>query len=1239
MVKWCCHITLCLLIAGTSLFFGGSWAVADGLTFPANASDTQASSSEQFVRSNKRKPRLKHKKYVYKSNSKCLNSGNKDLIRIMIPEKKHKQVEVIIDDKSFEKPSGCTREYRYLRLSNSLNVFMVHDKTASVSIGSIFLDVGFSSDPENIPGLSRYLLYTILLGSLKKRFFKQFSFLTKKFKGTFGANISRDYSRFGFNVQSSEFEIALKIFAKMFINLNTSDEVHENILVAFLSDLSYRLNMDSFRLSDLLFEIVTPRCTEGSNNDCNPMEYMHIHQLSKLKSKRILLEFFKQYYRADRMTLTIVSNQTLDQQTSLVRKYFNKIRGGDTNIVTRLRLPDSSMKHPLYESMGKILVFQSLKDSSLLKLIFPLDDIIRLRLSSKPMFFFSMYISSKRKGSLYYYFYKRELITELKISLSNSIFGYYSLIIDITLQRAGELNIMHIIQGIFSVFEMMRNTKPKLEIYNQVKALKINGFKHKSNNSLFEECLKIQNSFCFLKCAPEKVLSASSTYTEYNLELHYKILSSLRPEKMLLVKTLRTKEFDLLAKSAGSGSNYALDRSFLELYHANSTANSTLSSDESCTCARPVLENSTQSRSCAECLKSPDALKLFNYNLFFEGSLNESEVVTSNFTHTKYILKKISPVFVSHLASSISPFTAVNKFEIYDPDSQFLRMRKPRNYLVGVQKQDLPIRLVDAIQNLNSKSYSQILAQDVLKDYQQIFYLPQHLENVYKSSISIMISLPPNLFSDKLPYSPAKLEVIFSVIAFMMMRSFEDIKYYYKKLSTELNFSMNTPRIRSYYTYGLVVEFTGITDHLPHAISTIASRIKEFPTTVKDFDLNMAKTYCFKYVSYDSADSMPNLQLQSILRSLLYSQDLSQDSISDEVKNVELHEIVKVIEFLVRNGTFEGIIHGNINPIKARELLLLFFINLGRASPEGTSAHRSPSVFQRLYSYMQDLYYKCFDGFCSLINQLFGALPLHDELLEHLRSVPTQNTTHATLRSLQVFDLLSLKQGSSFVYVEMLGYTVHAKNTLVLRTCFGYSTVEVESLVDILIDILSCKYKADLKEENNGTQVLLRKSIFSDGIVSLEIRVVSNNALPELVQLVLKLYSDWIASYSSITYEEFLSSKKTLANYIESQLEDTSIDEFKEEIYIKRYQFDRRNKRTEFISSLNYPTFLKWLSERSRNAVRLLFIIHSPSSTREEISAAINSTSPAFTLVNSTDYFFRQPNARSFSPSQIYGLK
>ncbi|KAJ1606395.1 signal peptide-containing secreted insulinase-like peptidase [Cryptosporidium canis] len=1238
MTEKYCYIALCLFVCCIGYHLEACLAaIGENLSFYKDdlVDNEDGEVSSLISGSSKRNTRLNNKRCICKDNPSCLNDCNDDLIHIMLPEKKIKNVEEIIDDKSFEKPCGCTREYRYLRLSNSLNVFMVYDKSARISFGNMLLDFGFASDPENIPGLSRYLLYTILLGTLKKRFFKQFSTLTKKFKGGFGANINRDYSKYGFSIRSSEFEMALKIFAKMFINLNINDDVHKEILAELSNDLRCRLNTDSFRLSDVLYEIVKPRSTEGNSYDWNLTEYMYIHRLDKLKSKNLLLEFFNQYYRADRMTLTILSNKTLDEQTSMVRKYFNKIRRGDTNIVTRLRLPDSSMKHPLYGSTGKVLLFQSLKHSTLLKLIFPLENIIKPILSSKPMFFFSMYISSKRKGSLYYYFYKQELVKSMNVTLSNSIFGYYSLVVDVDLLNFSELNIVHIIQGIFSVFEMMRNTKPKLEIYNQAKSLKMKKFKHRSNDLLLNECSSIQDSFHCLKCPPEKVLSAGSIYTEYNLELHYKILSNLKPENMLLITTFRPNELVSLVEPTVSGSSNSSENSSNATESA-SNINPNSTQGEECMGAKGS-SNST----CRTCQKGPGGLKGPSYNILLESNLDQSEIIVSNFTQTRYVIKKINHLLISNLTNSIGPFTAVNKFEIYDPDNKFLRMREPRDSLVGIQKQDVPIRLLDAIQNLRSRKYNKIITQDSLRDYQQFFYFPVHSLSSLKSTVSITISLPPNLQPDGLsfPYDPVKLEAIFSMMSSMLLRSFEDLKYYYSKLSIDLSFSMNTPIIYSFYTYGLVIELSGITDHLPHAITTIASRIKEFSAIAKNSDLNTSKEFYFKYKLLNSIENLPQFQFQSILQKLLYNQDLTHNAVRNEIAALKLEEVTDTIDFLVKNGSFEGIIYGNINPIKARELLLLFFINLGRNSASENSLEGSQNLFYRLFSLLRSLFVKCLSSLGNFITHFKGALPVETEALEHLMSRPTRNTTQHTLRDLQVIDILSFKPGSSFLYFEKSEYNIFAMNTMILKVCFGHFTVETESLVGVLFEVLSRKYQTELKAESNGILTLLRKSIFSDGVVSIEIKAISKNGLPDLIQYVLRIYNDWIVSYNNVTFEEFNTSKKTFIKSLENNPDYKSIFKFKEEIYLKRYNFDRRKEQTEFVSNLSYLNFLYWLSEQPKKAIKCLFVIYSPNSSEEELSTVLNSTSPDFELVNSTDYFFMQPNTKSFSPSQIYGLK
>ncbi|KAL5369783.1 signal peptide-containing secreted insulinase-like peptidase [Cryptosporidium parvum] len=1202
------------------------------------AKKNQRNKRNSFVRNDRRKHRINDKRSIYKNNSKYFNDSNDDLIKIMYSEKKCKQVEEMIDDQSFEKPIGCTREYRYLRLSNSLKVFMVYDKTTEISFGSMNLDFGFASDPENIPGLSRYLLYTLLFGSLKKKFTRQFALLIKKHKCSYRASISRDNSRFDFDILSNEFEIALKIFANMFINLNTNDNIHEEIFAKLVNNLANNINFDSFRLSDILQEISSPTKTDNSSYDWNLLEYMQLHHLDKFKSKRLLREFFNQYYRADRMTLTILSNKTLDEQTSIVRKYFNKIRRGDSNIITRLRLPESGIKHPLYDSIGKILVFNSPRRSSLLKLIFPLNNISKIKLSSKPMFFFSMYISSKRKGSLYYYFYKHELVTEMKIYLSNSIFGYYSLIIDINLQNLGELSIIHIIQGIFSVFEMMRNSKPKLELYNQAKTLKMKRFKHSANSFIYDECKNIQDAFNILKCPPEKVLSARSIYTEYNLELHYKILSNLKPGNMLIITTFKTNEQDYFNEPPNENmvNNTKITNNSTNDSIINQTkkVNTTL-----CVfCQKQYLINNIHSFSSKDYLKSIDNSKGFDYSILFEGGFNNSEIMISNFTRTEYIIKNIHPFFISYFANSVNPYTAMNKFEICDPDYKFFRMKEGENYFVGIQEQDIPIRLVDAIQNLRSKKYNKIIHQDYLKDYQNIFYFPIYSTNISKSSISITISLPPNLFPEDLsfPYSPKKLEVIFSIISFLLLRSFEDIKYYYNKLSTSLSFSINTPTIFSFYTYGIILEISGITDNLPHAISTIASRIKEFPNTVKASDLTVAKDYYLTHIRNNNFEHLPAIQFQSILKILLFNQNLTTCSLINEIKEIKLNEITNAIDFLVKNGTFEGIIYGNINPIKARELLLLFFINLGRTSAEEKNINKRSNIFLKIFISFKKIFFGCFNHIKYFIDKFTGNSTLQSEPPVHLKSIPTQNITQNSLKDLQVIDLLSFKEGTNFVYFEKSKFDSFQFHTLILKICFGYFTVEIESLVDILVEMMLKKYHNEMKNENNDIFVGIKRSTFSDGIISVEIKIVSNNNLPYLVSYILNLYNNWLLRNSEITYENFILIKKFMIESLSINSNNNSIIDFKEEIHLKRYQFNRKKERIEFISQLSYTDFLIWLIAQPPKVIKFLFIIHASRSNQEEITNAYIKIPYEFERVNSTDYFFKQPNTKSFNPSQIY---
>ncbi|KAF7456975.1 secreted insulinase-like peptidase [Cryptosporidium felis] len=1159
----------------------------------------------------------------------CLKS--EEWVCKMFIERKSGKVEQV-DDEMFEKPIGCSRNYRYLKLSNSLNVFMVHEKSMDVSFGTMFLNFGFSSDPENYPGLARYVLYAILFGTFKKRAFNNLHSIGMKPGENYFATISRESSNFKLKIYSSELDKALKIFANMFVNLLIDDSVHDEVLDALKADINKYLYSDEFRFSDVIQDLSVKNSEKSSKDRWKFLENLDLKHLEKLKNTKIVGEFFNQYYRAERMTLTIFSNKTLDEQTLLVKRYFSKIKGGDFYRDPGYKFSMFKIGHPFDESKGKILVFRSLQNISILKLFFPLKTFVEPKMNSNILFFLKLYISSRRNGSLYSYLSKKELVRDLKLSLSKSSFNHSSLIIEFYLQKMGKSQIVHILRGVFSVIEMMKNRDPKLELYNKAKALKMDTFKNRQNQSIFSECSKINTAFCALKCSPETVLSAKYTYSNFDLGLHHKILADLRPDNMFLTSTVTPDEtklfqrFDRNSTATDSRDPASFEGFFLQKSFTESQLHFTLTD----ICKGIEGEQWT----CDSCVESLD-FKGFDHNILFESTLKSEDVKISGITGTEYVLKNIHHCIPKYLSTSIKPFTAMTDFEIYDPDSKLFRIKDPENFFGGIKEEGNPIRLVEAIKNLGP-NYVKIANGDFFKDYQQIFYFPTHWSGVSRSFFSISLNILPSIFKSEglLQFGPGKLEALFSVTTAILIRILEDLSYYNRKVLTEMNFSFNTPLIHAFYVYGLNIEVNGITSRLSNTISTIASRLRNFGSIVKPSDLELVKEFYSRYCRNNNLFDLPGYQFQYIFKKLLLNQDISGQSICEEIQKVQLNEVISFIDLMVSNGVFEGILCGNINPIKARELLLLFFINLGKTSEESPIETRKTS---RL-SFISGFFLKIFSSIASSLqfffNKLFGNLgvpPFTPPLRPRL--VKTQEDgTKNSMGNFQVIDLFSINQGLNFVYFERSESSEKTSGSVLFKTCFGYFTYEIDSLVDLTIEVIKRRHISRFNSRDPKSALpTIKKTILLSGVVSIDIHASSKMPIQKLFSQVLMISQKWLSRNNDLSEEDFLEAKKiTIAQLKNSN--DNFLINLKREIYLKRFQFDFISKKIEFISRMSFSEFNRWLLIHLKRNINIAVVIYPRDLSQKDLIGVVNSTPPTFTLINSTDFFFNLPNARSFIP-------
>lgn len=80
---------------------------------------------------------------------------------------KGKEIEILASTPDLTLPNLDTRHYRIIKLSNSLEVCLIHDPGTDKAAAAMDVGVGNYSDPEEIPGLAHCLEHALFMGTEK----------------------------------------------------------------------------------------------------------------------------------------------------------------------------------------------------------------------------------------------------------------------------------------------------------------------------------------------------------------------------------------------------------------------------------------------------------------------------------------------------------------------------------------------------------------------------------------------------------------------------------------------------------------------------------------------------------------------------------------------------------------------------------------------------------------------------------------------------------------------------------------------------------------------------------------------------------------------------------------------------------------------------------------------------------------------------------------------------------------
>lgn len=261
------------------------------------------------------------------------------------------------------------RKYRYINLNNNMKVLLIYDIKTEKSSASCSVQVGSLSDPILVQGLAHFLEHMLFMGTEKYPEENYYSSYLNLHGGSSNAYTSSEETVYYFDIQNDYFEEALNIFSTFFWCplFNESSTLRE--LNAVDNENTKNLQSDSWRNFQLL------KSLSKSDHPLNKFATGNLETLKKIPEdnniniREVLLNFHKEFYSANLMTLVVYGNQPLDLLQEWVEKNFSLIENKNLSIP---RVP-SDPYGP--EQLGVLIEVVPVRDTKELDFYFPLPSV------------------------------------------------------------------------------------------------------------------------------------------------------------------------------------------------------------------------------------------------------------------------------------------------------------------------------------------------------------------------------------------------------------------------------------------------------------------------------------------------------------------------------------------------------------------------------------------------------------------------------------------------------------------------------------------------------------------------------------------------------------------------------------------------------------------------------------------------------------------------------------------------
>lgn len=385
-----------------------------------------------------------------------------------------------------------TRKYDTFCLENGIKVIICQDETSNISASSLNVNIGSSSDPDDIPGMAHFLEHMLFMGSKKFPDENYYNTFITDNGGSTNAFTTLHDTCFYYSIESGFFEDSLDIFSHFFIDSLLDTNSVEREMCAVDSEFWKSYSDDDVRLNSVIQKIMDPSYF-GSRFTCG--------NLKTLKRNDIydrLRKFYEDKYSSNLMTLAVIDKRPVEELKNIIQKYFSPIKNKNIN-------PVHSDILPYTNSHGSFITASLNNVKHILKIFWQTPstlDSLQIQQSN----FFAHLIGHEGKNSLLSELKRRNLVTTLSAGEHESHINYSVFQITMNLTNRGNDNIREIFT-ILNIYLDMLNDKLFLnksdnyieQIYDEHKHIYAIKFDNKSKKKPESYVIELASNLCHIQ--------------------------------------------------------------------------------------------------------------------------------------------------------------------------------------------------------------------------------------------------------------------------------------------------------------------------------------------------------------------------------------------------------------------------------------------------------------------------------------------------------------------------------------------------------------------------------------------------------------------------------------------------------------------------------------------------------------------------------------------------------------------